>query len=187
MPASDPSGTAELSFVHVSPADERAGILLADLEREYDERYADMRVADESAEDEINKYPAERFLPPDGAFVLLLVDGEVAAGGAFMRFVPHPESKAIPTADPGQDATTVEFKRIWTHRDFRRRGLSRRLLQELEAEASRRGYTRVFLTTGPRQPEARSLYVNAGYTELPPALVHEGFLVHPYEKALPAA
>lgn len=186
MPSSS-AETASLSFEYVSPADERVAFLLADLENEYDSRYADLRVADESAEDEINRYPAERFLPPDGAFVLLLLDGELAAGGAFMRFTPDEESHAIPTPDPGQDAATVEFKRIWTHRDFRRRGLSRRLLQELEEEASRRGYTRVFLTTGPRQPEAQNLYVSAGYAALPLAEVHEGFLVHPFEKALPAA
>lgn len=186
MPSPDTIDAAPLSFVHVSPTDARAAVLLADLEREYDERYSDLRVEDESAEDEINRYPAARFLPPDGAFVLLLEGDEVIAGGAFMRFVPDDETHAFPSADAPADASTVEFKRIWTHRDHRRRGLSRRVLRELEAEASRRGYTRVFLTTGPRQPEAQNLYRAEGYTALPLAEVYEGFVVHPFEKRLPS-
>jgi GNAT superfamily N-acetyltransferase len=187
MPSLDTLDTTPTSFVHVSPTDPRAAVLLADLEREYDERYSDLRVEDESAEDEINRYPADRFLPPDGAFVLLLEGDEVVAGGAFMRFLPDEETHALPSADAEAAATTVEFKRIWTHRDHRRRGLSRRVLRELEAEASRRGYTRVFLTTGPRQPEAQNLYRTEGYTVLPLAEVYEGFIVHPFEKRLPTA
>jgi hypothetical protein len=40
------------------------------------------------------------------------------------------------------------------------------VLAELEAEAVRRGYTKLYLTTGPRQPEARNLYLATGYTAL---------------------
>jgi GNAT superfamily N-acetyltransferase len=167
MPES--TDTAEMSFMQVSPTDERAAILLADLQREYGERYGDLHT--EGAEEEINRYPAERFVPPDGAFVLLMINGETVAGGAFMRY----------------DADTAEFKRIWTHTEHRRKGLSRRVLTELEAEAARRGYTRVFLTTGPRQPEAQNLYATSGYTVLDVVEVEPGFLVHPFEKALEPA
>lgn len=184
MPSPDTLDVTALSFVHVSPTDERAAILLADLEREYDQRYSDLRIDDATAEDEINRYPVARFLPPDGAFVLLVAGDEVVAGGAFMRFVPDDETHAFPSPDAAAAASTVEFKRIWTHPDHRRRGLSRRVLRELEAEASRRGYTRVFLTTGPRQPEAQNLYRAEGYTALPLAEVYEGFIVHPFEKRL---
>lgn len=158
----------EVEAILVSPDDHRARILLDDLEREYDSRYRDLIA--EPAADEMEKYPPERFLPPDGAFLLLLQGGAVVAGGAFMRF----------------DAETAEFKRIWTHPDHRRKGLSRRVLIELESEAARRGYTRVFLTTGPRQPEAQSLYPRTGYTVLPLEETAEGFAVHPFEKSLPA-
>ena len=71
----------------------------------------------------------------------------VRRGGAFRRY----------------DADTAEFKRIWTHSAHRRRGLARLVLAELEALAARRGYRRVYLTTGPRQPEARHLYLTSGY------------------------
>jgi hypothetical protein len=37
------------------------------------------------------------------------------------------------------------------------------VLAELEALAVRRGYARLYLTTGPRQPEAKHLYLTTGY------------------------
>jgi hypothetical protein len=36
----------------------------------------------------------------------------------------------------------------------------------LEREAADRGYSRIHLTTGPRQPEAKGLYLAAGYRPL---------------------
>ncbi|WP_329792611.1 GNAT family N-acetyltransferase [Lentzea sp. DG1S-22] len=45
-------------------------------------------------------------------------------------------------------------------------GLARRVLLLLEDEAARLGYRRLYLTTGPRQPEARGLYLAAGCTPL---------------------
>lgn len=138
-------------FVYVAVHDPLARPLFDELAYEYGSRYADRIPAEEIHTELWQRYPAEAFEPPDGAFVLLLRDGQPAAGGAFMRH-----------ADPG----TVEFKRIWTSRAHRRLGLARRVLVELEAQAVRLGYTRVFLGTGPRQPEAISLYRNSGYTLL---------------------
>jgi polar amino acid transport system permease protein len=37
---------------------------------------------------------------------------------------------------------------------------------ELEREAAAAGYERAYLTTGPRQPEAKALYLALGYTAL---------------------
>ncbi|WP_370281219.1 GNAT family N-acetyltransferase [Pseudarthrobacter sp. NamE2] len=63
----------------------------------------------------------------------------------------------------GYDATTAELKRIWTSSAHRRRGLARLVLAELEALTARRGYTRIYLTTGPGQPEAKHLDLSTGY------------------------
>ncbi|GLX10971.1 GNAT family N-acetyltransferase [Microbispora sp. NBRC 16548] len=76
--------------------------------------------------------------------------GETVAGGAFRRY----------------DAVTAELKRIWAHPSHRRRGLGRAVVRVLEREAAARGYRRVYLTTGPRQPEAAALYLASGYTPL---------------------
>jgi len=108
---------------------------------------------------------------PDGALLIGLSDEQPVTGGAFRRF----------------DSETAELKRVWTDRRFRRRGLARALLAALECEIAVRGYRRVYLTTGDRQPEAEALYLSAGYTRLPQPLPAEGD-VYPvaFEKTLPA-
>jgi GNAT superfamily N-acetyltransferase len=137
----------DLQVVRVHPDDALAAPLFAELAVEYDTRYGDLFGG---AAEELTRYPAAAFLPPDGEFVLLLDDGVAVAGGAFMR---HPSGSA-------------EVKRMWTAATHRRRGLARRVLTELEQRAAARGYRRMYLTTGPRQPEARDLYLAAGWTPL---------------------
>jgi GNAT superfamily N-acetyltransferase len=136
-----------LREVRVHPDDPLAAPLFAELAVEYDTRYGDLFGG---ASEELTRYPAEAFLPPDGEFLLLVEDGVAVAGGAFMR---HPSGSA-------------EVKRMWTAASHRRRGLARRVLAELERRAAVAGYRRMYLTTGPRQPEARDLYLAAGWTPL---------------------
>jgi GNAT superfamily N-acetyltransferase len=137
-------------FAYVSVHNPLARPLFDELVFEYSSRYAGL-INKEDISNELQRYPAEAFAAPHGAFVLLLRDGQAIAGGALMRH-----------ADQG----TAEFKRIWASRTHRRQGLARRVLAELEAQAVRLGYTRVFLSTGPRQPEAIALYKTSGYTLL---------------------
>ena len=87
------------------------------------------------------------FEPPHGTFLVLTENGETVAGGALRR----------------RDPDTAEVKRVWTANRHRRRGLARRVLTELERAAVDLGYRSIYLTTGPRQPEARSLYLSSGY------------------------
>ncbi len=129
----------------VELTDPRLAPLLAGLTAEYTQRYGDH---DGSVARELNRFPAEEFRAPVGRIVILELDGQTVAGGAFRPY----------------DRQTAEFKRIWTHDDYRRRGLARKVLTELELEAAKLGYSQVYLTTGPRQPEARNLYLRAGYT-----------------------
>ena len=137
-----------LEAVRVHPDDALAAPLFAELAVEYATRYGGL-FGDTSQE--FARYPAEEFLPPDGELVLLLEDGVPVAGGAFRRH-----------RDPG----TAEVKRMWTSAAHRRRGLARRVLAELQQRAAARGYTRMYLTTGPLQPEAKALYLAAGWTPL---------------------
>ena len=60
----------------------------------------------------------------------------------------------------------AEIKRMYVRPDHRGRGLSRRVLEALEREALRRGFDRIRLETGERQPEAMGLYRSAGYEEI---------------------
>ncbi|WP_027667293.1 GNAT family N-acetyltransferase [Rhizobium leguminosarum] len=137
------------TFLYTSPLDPRAKPLIDELIYEYDSRYGNYFNA-EGAAAELNRYPPEAFAPPHGNFLLLIRDGETIGGGAFKNY----------------DERTAEFKRIWTRSDLRRQGLARKVLVELEAQAARQGYSRIYLTTGFRQPEAVSLYLNYGYSAL---------------------
>lgn len=59
------------------------------------------------------------------------------------------------------------------------------MLQELEDQAARQGYRRVFLTTGFRQPEAVGLYLSHGYTALFDLHADPETIAHlPFEKHL---
>ena len=149
--------------------------LVEELSREYDERYGGGGAHPPSVE--LSRYPAERFDPANGGeFLLLLADGGDAdgipvAGGAFMR----------------ADDASVEVKRVWTSSAHRRQGLARRVMTELEAEATRRGIRRIVLTTGSKQPEAVALYLALGYTpefDVEGDWQKVGYL--PFEKTLPA-
>lgn len=119
--------------------------LVEELKVEYGTRYASG-----SPNELLTEVPVTDFAEPYGAFVVLERDGVPVAGGAIRR----------------REENVAEVKRMWTAHHARRQGLGRRVLHELEVRARELGYDHVFLTTGPRQPEARALYLAAGYRPL---------------------
>ncbi len=137
------AGAADLVVARVGIDDPRLRPLLADLVVEYGTRYGRP-----SANTQLTEVPASDFIEPHGTFLILLENGETVAGGALRRY----------------DDSTAEVKRVWTSHRHRRRGLARRVMAELESVALELGYRRIHLTTGPRQPEARNLYLASGYT-----------------------
>jgi GNAT superfamily N-acetyltransferase len=145
----------ELRFEAVDQHDPLAEPLLAELALEYASRY---RAPVESVSKWLRTYPAHEFAPPDGALLIGLRDGLPVTGGAFRRF----------------DDDTAELKRIWTDSRYRRRGFARALLVELEAAIVVRGYRRIYLTTGDKQPEAEELYLSTGYVRLDEPLPADG-------------
>ena len=156
----------KLRFVAVGQDDPLAEPLLAELADEYAQRYGG---AAEAILTWLRNYPAAEFAAPGGGLLIGLLDGEPVTGGGFRRF----------------DADTAELKRIWTDSRFRQQGLARALLAELETAIAARGYRRVYLTTGDRQPEAEALYLSSGYVRLAEPLPAEGE-VYPvaFEKTL---
>jgi ribosomal protein S18 acetylase RimI-like enzyme len=137
----------QLEFVPTAMDGTLAQPLLAELAVEYGERYESPPLMVLAW---LKDNPAAEFAPPDGGMLVGLLDGRPVTGGAFCRY----------------DADTAELKRIWTDREHRRRGYARALLAELEAEIARRGYRKIYLMTGNRQPEAEELYESLGYTRL---------------------
>lgn len=150
---------------HVLQTDPLAAPLLAELAIEYSSRYGRTEA---EVRHELVTHPAAEFAPPTGGLLVVTENSEPIAGGAFRRY----------------DANTAELKRIWTSSHHRRRGLGRLVLRELEAEINRRGYHRIYLTTGPRQPEAVALYNAAGYTPLERTIEHAIGRLHRFEKHL---
>ena len=135
--------------------DPAVAALLAGLEDEYEVRYG--------PNEEMGRTHADEFAPPEGCFVVI-TDGQItAAGGGFRLYSPG----------------TCEVKRMWTHPDYRRQGLAARVLTDLEARASKAGYRRLILETGPRQPEAISFYENRGYRRIPYFGIYD--LAHAFE------
>jgi ribosomal protein S18 acetylase RimI-like enzyme len=156
----------ELRFVAVAQDDQFAAPLLAELATEYADRYGGTR---DAVLTWLRNYPAAEFAAPGGGLLIGILDGQPVTGGAFRRF----------------DPVTAELKRIWTHSAHRRRGHAKALLAALEAEIAARGYGRIYLTTGDRQPEAEALYLSTGYLRLDEPLPAEGE-VYPiaFEKTL---
>ena len=112
-------------------------------------------IFDELDDDLKTRYPAswipatdpQQYEGAGGCVVLASAGAEVIGCGAFRPF----------------DAGTVEMKRMFVRREYRGRGVARRVLDTLEQEARRRGYTAAVLETGTRQPEAIALYITCGY------------------------
>jgi GNAT superfamily N-acetyltransferase len=65
------------------------------------------------------------------------------------------------------DAETAELKRMYVAPTVRGRGLGRRLVAALEAEARALGVRRLVLETGVRQAAALALYRATGFRPIP--------------------
>ncbi len=65
------------------------------------------------------------------------------------------------------DATHGEIKRMYVIPERRGTGISVAMLTALEGEARDRGWLRVVLETGDRQPDAIRLYEREGYRPIP--------------------
>ena len=166
MTTTPDAAVTDLQFRAVHQNDPLAAPLLDELSFEYNSRYGRL-VAQEYRD--LRAYPAEEFEPPGGVLIVALSGGVPVAGGAFRQY----------------DSTTAELKRIWTASAHRRRGYGRLVVAELERIAAQRGYARVYLTTGWRQPEAVELYLASGYTPLYDlSLRAEDIGRHAFEKQL---
>ena len=94
----------------------------------------------------------EGFDPPEGCFLLAVVDGTPVGCGGFRHL----------------DHRRAEIKRMYVDPSVRGQGVGRLLLGELEVRADVAGYREVWLETGTEQPEAITLYVSSGYLPVTP-------------------
>ncbi len=96
--------------------------------------------------------------PPLGLFLVARVDTHLA-GCVGVRSI----------GDPGEHLG--EVKRLWVRPDLRRVGVAAALMDEVVERARSLGYRRLYLETGPAQPEALAFYAKIGWSsvdEFPP-------------------
>jgi putative acetyltransferase len=93
----------------------------------------------------------EDVAPGQGAFLVVYLDGNPVGCGA-VRLT---------------DSETGELKRMYMAPGMRGKGLGRRLVAALEAEARALGARRVILETGIRQLAAIALYRGCGFKPIP--------------------
>jgi GNAT superfamily N-acetyltransferase len=86
-----------------------------------------------------------------GGFFVAYQDGNPVGCGAVRRTEPH----------------VAEIKRMYVSPSARGLGVGRQILDVLETEARKLGVRRIVLETGPRQPEAITLYAHAGFAHVP--------------------
>jgi ribosomal protein S18 acetylase RimI-like enzyme len=92
------------------------------------------------------------YVPPHGALLIALVQGEVA-GCVAMRPL---------------DGATGEMKRLYTRPAFRALGLGHRLVEAVTHTARYAGFAELRLDTLPSMTAAQSLYRRLGFVEIPP-------------------
>lgn len=92
-----------------------------------------------------------RFGPPSGCLLLARLDGAPVGCVAFY----------------GQDAETMEIKRMFVRPEAWGRAVGARMLEVLLAEAEAAGYVRYRLSTHHKLHRAKALYSRAGFREVP--------------------
>jgi DNA-binding MarR family transcriptional regulator/GNAT superfamily N-acetyltransferase len=93
--------------------------------------------------------PVAEFAPPRGYFLVAVLNGRpVGCGGLRCR------------------GPVGEIKRMWVERSARGLGIGRRILEQLERLARRRGLPGVRLETNKALTEAQALYRSCGYQEV---------------------
>lgn len=106
-------------------------------------------------EDELATLPGD-YAAPAGAFLVALVDGQLAGCGAM---------RALADVDY---TNACEMKRLYVRRAFRGFGLGRLLAQALIDRATQAGYSNMLLDTLDDMEAARGLYETLGFEEIPP-------------------
>jgi putative acetyltransferase len=96
-------------------------------------------------------YDSFNVLPDIDTVVLAYHDNIAVACGCFKKI----------------DTTSVELKRMFVKPDYRRKGYSKLILNELEEWAAEEGFEKMILETGKKQPEAIGLYTRFGYQIIP--------------------
>jgi GNAT superfamily N-acetyltransferase len=143
--------TSPIRIDRSSPTAPEAVVLLADYGAELVARGRPFSPLEPPPGDRPASWVDPHELAPPGGVFLLAHDGALPIGCGGLR-----------TLAPGLG----EVKRMYVVPSARRRGVARRILDELEVLARELGHRRVRLDTNAVQPEAVALYHACGYREI---------------------
>jgi putative acetyltransferase len=124
-----------------SPGSAAAQSLIAGLDEEILGRYPG---------EPVNGIDVAEFEAAGGVFLVCYLNDMPVACGAFRPF-----------------EGSAEIKRMYVVPSLRGRGLARSMLDFLEVEAARRGFSQAILETGRQMTEALGLYRSRGWKEIP--------------------
>lgn len=123
----------------------------------------------------------------DPALTLPAGDAELCApAGLFLVATLHEEPVGCGGLKLPAATGTAEIKRVWTSPHVRGMGLGKRILTELERQATAHGAHAIRLDTNRALTEAIAMYRSAGYDEVA-AFNHEKYAHHWFEKRLDAS
>ncbi|SRR5690606_20592604 len=126
---------------HINPVSEDALVLTNELFIELELLYGEGKI--------------ETFTGENEAFIDFIIvrdeTGKPAASGALKIF----------------DEQTAEIKRMYVKKEFRGKGISKLILEELEKSALNKNFSRMVLETGLRQMPAMKLYEQFKYKRMP--------------------
>ncbi|WP_182524065.1 GNAT family N-acetyltransferase [Nocardioides dongkuii] len=131
-----------------APAEQALRAYLHDVASRY---YGRPARADE-LESALSQHPSEDLVPPDGVFLVATAGIGVVCGCVALARV---------TGDVG------EVRRLHVAPNFRRRGLGRRLMSEVEQRARSMGLVALRLDTRGDLVESQRLYESLGYHQTP--------------------
>jgi putative acetyltransferase len=94
--------------------------------------------------------PSNSPLPERGVYVVAYAGDRPLACGAIQPY----------------EAVVAEVRRMYVHREHRRRGLAQAVLSHLVGRARELGYARIVLETGYKQVEAMRFYEAAGFRRI---------------------
>ena len=143
--------TSAISLERIEYEDPRAAAIRELMDEEMFALYAG--VGDSYDADMQGKIQAALAIHPEAMIATVgAFDGERLVGHAALR----------PVSIEGVD-DSLEVKRVIVLPEYRGRGISKRLMAELEVIARERGIRNLVLQTGDRQAEAIALYRSIGY------------------------
>jgi GNAT superfamily N-acetyltransferase len=103
-------------------------------------------------------YDPHNKVPDISTALVLYMDKEPVAIGCFREYDPE----------------TAEIKRMFVKKEQRGKGLSKKILDELEKWAKEKGFHYAILETSIHFDVAKNLYQSSGYTIIPNYGVYEG-------------